>query len=344
MLFRLSMMSAVLALSACSQTAPLDTAANNSTAKAMTSEDNKTAPSQYFALNDWKLTLPEHEQSGKRKGKAREINKQQLSQGFISPEWFYYDTARQAMVFKAPNDAPTTPNSKNARSELRAMYADKYNEPANNFVLASHPNAEQYGSIGGHLSATVSVDWVSQSGNPDKTGAYSVVIGQIHASKNEPLKIAYRKLPGHDLGSLYWGYELNPPKAQQKSKLRKDIRANVWGKYNLKAADDAPSDGIALGEKFHYDVEIKGDVMTLTFTKHPGEANAVTKTFRVDLAHGHYQGHEIDQGYGDDWMYFKAGAYNQCNTKASSSACQYRGAESTDYTQVSFYQLDLARF
>ncbi|CDU12546.1 MULTISPECIES: polysaccharide lyase family 7 protein [Vibrio] len=312
--------------------------------------DPAKAPAQNFDLSKWKINLPELTTEGSRKGKTLEIGKQELSNvdtPYVHPKWFYTDAESGAMVFVAPNTAPTTPNSKNTRSELRAMLADSYSAPSNNFAISSHENAEEFGSIGGQMTATLSVDQVSTSGSYKKTGAFSVVIGQIHGSDNEPLKIVYRKLPEHEHGSLTWNYELNPPtemkdaKDENGKKLRKDIRHDVFGQYNLKKGSSDPADGIKLGEVFSYDVNIKDNIMHLTFTKNPNSADAIVKTYDVDLAKGKYQGHDIDLGYGQDWMYFKAGAYNQCNTKKSSSACEWRGMEAGDYTQASFYQLVL---
>ena len=312
--------------------------------------DPTKAPAQNFDLTNWKVTLPELTTSGKRKGKPLEIDKIQLGDTktpYSHSEWFYTNKDTGALVFVAPNEAPTTPNSHNTRSELRGMLADHYGEPKNNFVVASHPNANEYGAIGGELKATLSVDHVSVSGNPKKNGAYSVVIGQIHGSDNEPLKISYRKLPNHEYGSIAWNYELNPVPELQNAKddngkkLRQDIRHNVFGEYNLRKGAADPKDGIKLGEIFSYEVNVKGDTMHLSFTKNPGAENEEVKVFSVDLAKGNYQGHEVDQGYGKDWMYYKAGAYNQCNTKKNSSDCKWRGMESGDYTQATFYQLEL---
>lgn len=312
--------------------------------------DPTKAPAQNFDLSKWKINLPVLTTEGPRKGKTLEIAKQDLAnteKPFVDPEWFYTDKETGAMVFVAPNDAPTTPNSKNTRSELRAMLADDYGAPSNNFVIASHPDAKEYGAIGGTMKATLSVDQVSTSGNYSKSGAFGVVIGQIHAAKNEPLKIVYRKLPEHEYGSLTWNYELNPPRDLQDAKdengkkLRQDIRLDVFGKYNLNKGDADPQDGIKLGEIFSYSIDVKGDIMHLTFTKNPGSDNEIVKTYDVDLKAGNFQGHEVDQGYGNTWMYFKAGAYNQCNTKKSSSGCDWRGMEAGDYVQASFYQLDL---
>ncbi|WP_261903687.1 polysaccharide lyase family 7 protein [Vibrio fortis] len=312
--------------------------------------DPAKAPAQNFDLSKWKINLPELTTEGPRKGKTLEIAKTELANvetPYVHPEWFYTDKETGAMVFVAPNTAPTTPNSKNTRSELRAMLGDDYAAPDNNFVVSSHSNAKDYGSIGGQMTATLSVDQVSTSGNYKKTGAFSVVIGQIHGSDNEPLKIVYRKLPEHEHGSLTWNYELNPTPELQNAKddngkkLRKDIRHDVFGKYNLKKGSADPVDGIKLGEVFSYDVDIKDTIMHLTFTKNPNSDSPVVKTYEVDLAAGNYQGHEVDLGYGQDWMYFKAGAYNQCNTKKSSSACEWRGMDAGDYTKTSFYQLVL---
>ncbi|MDO6620971.1 MULTISPECIES: polysaccharide lyase family 7 protein [unclassified Shewanella] len=312
--------------------------------------DATKAPAQNFDLTKWKITLPELTTEGSRKGKALEINRHDLGNTqtpYVHPEWFYTDPKTGALVFVAPNEAPTTPNSKNTRSELRGMLAEKYDDPKTNFVIASHPDASEYGAIGGQLKATLAVDQVSTSGEYRKNNAFAVVIGQIHGSDNEPLKILYRKLPGHEFGSLSWNYELNPiPELQDArdsngKKLRKDIRHNVFGTYNLREHHDDPQDGIRLGEIFSYEVNVEGDIMKLTFTKNPGEANEIVKTFDVNLAEGNYQGHEVDQGYQADWMYYKAGVYNQCNTKASSSNCEWRGMEAGDYAQASFYELEL---
>ncbi len=325
-------------------TTPLEPTAN--TKALMAKLDPNKLPGENFDLTNWKITLPMLETEGSRKGKAKEIQKENLS-SYSHPTFFYTDKEDGSLVFNSPNTAPTTPNSKNARSELRGMLASHYGEPKNNFVIASHPNAAEYGAIGGTLKATLAVDWVSTSGNHRKVGAHAVVIGQIHAAKNEPLKIVYRKLPGHETGSLHWSYELNPVPEKQNyrdssgSRARKDIRHDVFGKYNLRKDDEAPVDGIKLGEVFSYEVNVKGDVMHLTFIKNPGEANEVVKTFEKNLAEKHYQGHQIDEGYQNTWMYFKAGVYNQCNTKQSSSGCSYGGLDSEDYTQARFYELTL---
>ena len=302
--------------------------------------DPTKAPSQNFDLTKWKINIPMEDDKPGRAGKVMEISAQELGDQvnpYSHPDWFYTDKSTGAMVFATPNKAMTTPNSKNARSELRAMLADSYKDPKNNFALAANPKAETYGSIGGELSATLSVDWVSTSGNDKKNGAFSTVIGQIHASKNEPLKIVYRKLPGHEYGSLYWRYEINAT-GDNYSK-RKDIYHNVLGAYDLRTGSDDPVEGIKLGEVFSYDVNVEDSIMHLTFKKNIGETNEVVKKFAVDLSKAHYQENEYDEGYANDWMYFKAGNYNQCNV--GSSECSNNGIAAGDYAKVSFYQLTL---
>lgn len=312
--------------------------------------DPAKAPSQNFDLSNWKITLPELTTEGSRKGKPLEIDKHTLSDTkntYSSEKWFYTDKETGALVFVAPNVAPTTPNSNNTRSELRGMLADNPKDPKNNFVIAAHPNAKDYGAVGGTLKATLAVDHVSTSGEYKKNGAFAVVLGQIHGSDNEPLKIVYRKLPEHEYGSLAWNYELNPTPELQDAvgsngkKLRQDIRHDVFGKHNLRQGAAEPKDGIKLGEVFSYEVNVTGNMMHLTFIKSPGTAQEQKKTYDIDLAKGQYDGHEIDLGYGHDWMYYKAGVYNQCNTKASSSNCEWRGMEAGDYAQASFYELSL---
>lgn len=304
--------------------------------------DPTKAPAFNFDLTKWKINVPMEDDKPERAGKVMEIAAKVLSnkrKPYSHPEWFYTDPKTGAMVFKTPNKAMTTPNSKNARSELRAMLATSSKDPKNNFALSANPNAAEYGAIGGRLLATLSVDWVSASGNDTQKGAFSTVIGQIHAKKNEPLKIAYRKLPGHEYGSLYWRYEINATGANYSE--RKDIYHNVFGQYNLRSESADPIEGIKLGELFSYDVNVENSIMKLTFVKNIGTANEITKTFSIDLSKPNYKGEEYDEGYVNSWMYFKAGNYNQCNV--GSSQCSNNGIEAGDYAQVSFYQLYLSQ-
>ena len=55
------------------------------------------------------------------------------------------------------------------------------------------------------LTATLAVNRVTQSGKAKEIGV--VVIGQIHAKHDEPIKIFYRKMPGHKRGAVYVSHE-----------------------------------------------------------------------------------------------------------------------------------------
>ncbi|OBT17211.1 alginate lyase [Vibrio sp. UCD-FRSSP16_10] len=335
----------VAGLAGCSTATSHDTASAKSTSQdsqlaAKYNLDVNKVPAQNFDLSKFKLNLPMDDDKAERAGKVMEIYKPMLNskeQPFSQADWFYTDSVTGAMVFAAPNKAMTTPNSKNARSELRAMLADDYATPKNNFTIASTKDAEKYGAIGGHMSATLAVDWVSTSGDYKKGGAFATVIGQIHASHNEPLKIVYRKLPGHEYGSVYWNYETNAKGDDYKH--RHDISTDVFGQNGLRKGSTDPVDGIKLGEIFSYDVNVEGDIMHLTFVKNPGTANKEVRKFDIDLAKGHVDGDQYDQGYANDYLYFKAGNYNQCNT--GSTKCSNNGIEAGDYAKVSFYKLNL---
>ncbi|WP_298942711.1 polysaccharide lyase family 7 protein [uncultured Psychromonas sp.] len=303
-------------------------------------------PSENFNLWSFMINIPEPDHKPERKGKVLEVNEKVLNAGYTHPTWFFTDPQTGAMVFRAPNKAITTPNSSNVRSELHTMLRRgdlRINEkqPKNNFVLTNHPDPNKYGAVGGQLSATLAVDWVSTSGDDKKFPAYSVVIGQIHGlGKTEPLKIFYRKLPNHDHGSLFWNYEIRPADQNQ----RYDIPNDVWGNHQLTKASKDPADGIELGEIISYVINVENTMMTLTFTKALGTAHEETKVFKHDLGKG-LAGHPLDRGYWDDALHLKAGAYNQCNMSTENPiwgpGCSNDGIEAGDYAQVSFYRLDL---
>lgn len=298
-------------------------------------------PAQLFDLTSWKLQLPEFDPV---LGKAQEIDEFSLSTApvpFSHPQWFYIDGESNKLVFCAPNHLATTRNSVNTRSELREMIRSgnkriKTKSPSNNWVLAAHSNASQYGAVGGRLQATLSVDWVSTSGDDKKLHAYSVVLSQIHGSgKTEPLKIFYRKLPHHDHGSLFWNYESRPANENE----RIDVSHDIFGMHRLRITDSDPEDGIALGETFSYDIHVTGNIMRLKFWKDDDNI----KSFTHDLSVGQ-SGIPNDRGYSTDWLYFKAGAYNQCNLSnggIGGSACSNRGKEAGDYVQASFDKLSV---
>lgn len=320
-------------------------------------------PAESFDLRHWKLTLPVDDDGD---GKVDEIDVRAL-QDYAHPDFFFLDD-NGFLVFSAPNRGVTTANSTNARSELRQMFRSTNTDigthsPKNNFALAAHPRAGRFADIGGQLEATLRVLHVPGNAKyPDRPPAFSVVVGQIHAIRNEalnrrgfgwgnePLKIAYKKWPGHETGSVYWAYERN---LAANDPDRTDIIYPVWGN-GWDDPTDPGANGIALGELWNYNVNVYRNRMFLTFrTTDPSN----TVRFEIDLsddvdAYGKIDDKDNPNGYSGDALYFKAGAYNQCSTRDEPSfrypACAGTGdwavdEANGDYASVAFQRILLTR-
>ncbi len=322
-------------------------------------------PAEKFDMQFWKLTLPTDDNND---GKVDEVDVRALS-SYSHPDFFYLD-ANGFLVFSAPNKAPTSANSTNTRSELRQMLRSKNtgigtHDPLNNFVLKAHKRAKKFADIGGQLEATLRVLHVATSAkHPEKNPTFSVVVGQIHADKddeqvrrktgfgwgNEPIKIFYKKWPGHSTGSVFWTYERNLAKDDPD---RTDIAYPVWGNTWENPADPG-DEGIALGEVFNYNINVYRNTMYLTFrTRDPSR----TVKYEIDLsnnvdAYGKVDEKDNPKGYAGDAMYFKAGAYNQCSAKDQAGswypACSGTGDWETDkangdYVSVAFGRIQLSR-
>jgi poly(beta-D-mannuronate) lyase len=345
--------------------AMLVSCASTSESEKLPFSPKKTAsiPADKFDLSHWKMNVPVDLNND---GKIDEISVKEM-QSYSHPDFFYLDD-NGGMVFTAPNKAITTANSSNTRSELRQMLRGsndkiKTSYPQNNFAIAAHPLSERFGATGGKMEATLKVDHVAlRAKNVNKPAAYSVVVGQIHAGKdkallaknlgfgagNEPIKIYYKKWPNHEKGSVFWNYERN---LNKKDPNRTDISYPIWG--NGWDNPNEPGDnGIALGEEFSYTINVYQNMMYLTFSA-PGKS---TVEYSIDLsnnidANGIADEKDNKWGYTGDWLYFKAGAYNQCSTKDAPgiwyAACLGTGDWETDkahgdYTQVTFSKLDLS--
>ena len=321
-------------------------------------EKSQLVPADKFDLTHWKITIPtDNNNDGKVDGiSAKEI------QTFAHPDFFYLN-GEGNMVFATPNKAFTTPNSSNTRSELHHVVGgmnSKKDGFANNFALQANKDAEQYGQIGGNLQATLAVNHVAKRAKyPNKPPAFSVVVGQIHATKdktrgaqgdgygygNEPLKIYYKKWPEHQYGSVFWNYERNLAKEDPN---RQDVSYSVWGTPWDETT--APGEqGIALDEPFSYEVNVYQNTMYLTFTSE----RLGTKHFEINLANNVDANGQVDKldhpnGYTGDANFFKAGAYDQCSIKDDPGmwypACLGTGdwktdKENGDYAQVTFSRL-----
>ena len=320
-------------------------------------------PADRIDLRFWKLTLPTDDNGD---GKVDEVDAAGLT-NYSHPDFLHVDE-NGWVVFTAPNMAATTANSTNTRSELRQMFRGMNtrigtHDPGNNFALAAHRWGRDFADIGGQLEATLRVLHVATEAKyPDKQPAFSVVVGQIHALKNEklikkgfgygnePLKIFYKKWPHHATGSVFWTYERN---LAVDDPDRTDIAYPVWGN-SWDNPEDPGENGIALGQVFNYNVNVHGNVMYLTFrTTDPTQ----TVTYEIDLsnnvdAHGNVDEKDNPEGYAGDAFYFKAGAYNQCSVRDDPSfrypACAGTGDWETDkangdYTSVAFGRITLTR-
>ncbi len=258
-------------------------------------------------LNHWNLILGD----GSNVGKAID---------YSDDQFFYIDGDKDDwVVFKTPNAGDTHGTSNNTRTELAQLKK-----------WSAMTDAK--------LSATLKVMNVSASGDARVASTHSVVVGQIHSAdghENEPLKIFYKKFPGHTKGSVFWHYEINT--AGNDNSGRWDFSYAVWGNdFSVVGLDESaypkePQEGIELGEEFSYEVKVKEGLMYLTFTSEGHE----TKTFTKNLIESEYttaedipeqtqnlfvpigqDGVERANAYAEEGLFFKLGCYNQTNGKS----------------------------
>jgi hypothetical protein len=235
-------------------------------------------------------------------------------------DFFYVsnDGRTNWVVYKTPNSGVTSRTSSNTRTELGQL---KHWIP----------------ETGGKLTGTLKVMHVSTSGDARVAASYSVVVGQIHSDEgheNEPLKIFYKKFPGHKKGSVFWNYEINT--AGDNSK-RWDYSTAVWGNDmsvvgpSTTAFPEEPKDGVELGEEFSYEVNVYKGIMYLTFTSKGHKTVKFTKNLLKSEFASYSQipqqiltlyapigrdGVERESAYAGEIQYFKQGAYNQTNGKS----------------------------
>jgi hypothetical protein len=226
----------------------------------------------------------------------------------------FYTAKDGGLVFAAPNKGATTSkNTKYTRTELREMLRKGNGRiktqgvNKNNWVFGSmHSSGKRKaGGVDGSLEATVAVNRVSTTGDIKKVGR--VIIGQIHAIKDEPIRLYYRKLPGNEKGAIYFAHEINGGD---------DIWTNMVGTRSHTLAN--PEDGIELGELFSYKISVEKDLLVVTLIRQ--DKPNITKT--LDMSESGYH-------LSNQYMYFKLGVYNQNNT-----------GDNGDYVQATFYHFD----
>ncbi|WP_411831126.1 polysaccharide lyase family 7 protein [Mariniflexile sp. AS56] len=236
-------------------------------------------------------------------------------------KYFFYvsnDGKTDWVVYKTPNSGVTSRTSSNTRTELGQL---------------QHWVPE----TGGKLTGKLKVMHVSTSGDARVAASYSVVVGQIHSDEgheNEPLKIFYKKFPGHTKGSVFWNYEINTEGDNSK---RWDYSTAVWGHdmsvigSSSTSFPEEPKDGIELGEEFSYEVNVHKGIMYLTFTSEGHETLKFTKNLLESEFETYSKipqqiltlyasigrdGVERKNAYAGEIQYFKLGAYNQTNGKS----------------------------
>lgn len=271
------------------------------------------APSENFDLLTWKLTIPESK-SGTRDDDAITISVSELNNQY-SHETYFFTADDGGMVFRCPpRGARTSSGTNYTRTELREMLRGTNTSiptqgvNKNNWVLgsASQSDIDAAGGYDGRMEATLAINEVTTTGDLNQVGR--VVIGQIHANSDEPIRVYYRKLPTNEKGTVYFAHE-----PRTGAELYID---DMIGSRSKSAPN--PSDGIALNERFTYIIDVVGNQLTFTLSR-TGKQDIVRN---VNMSESGFD--ESGQ-----YMYFKAGAYVQNNT-----------GEEEDFTQVTFYNLE----
>jgi len=272
-------------------------------------------PGSNFELLSWKLNTPGDEDGNGLSDTASEID---LDNGFS--DQYFYTGSDGGMVFKSTiAGATTSANSTYTRSELREMLrrgntgVSTRGVNRNNWILDYQPDpGVPVGGRGGTLRGTLAVNQVTTTGDRSQVGR--VIVGQIHAESDEPIRLYYRKYPENELGFVYFAHEI---------RNSDDLYFPLLD--HTRSDDESPAIGIALGEIFSYEIKQKGARIDVVLRR--GDQSGPI------IGHNYVDMQELDSGYDvpEEWMYFKAGAYSQNKT-----------GDGEDFDQVTFYALENA--
>jgi poly(beta-D-mannuronate) lyase len=255
--------------------------------------DPAAPPSRNFDLSKWKLTIPS----------GTDINPATLNNGYILPGAFFTDPVSGGMVFRCPNIAGTTANSSYSRSELREMLNEGSGTTSlgNNWVLGTSSAAARSaaGGVDGTMKVSLRVDHVSTTGDAAKVGR--VIVGQIHGPDSEVIRLYFHKLPSDAKGAIYFAHDT--PAGQN------SYHAIIGDPGHLD-----PVNGIALGERWDYEIIVRGRTLTVNVIR--GNGTVTSSSLQVEA------------GYDDQYLYYKAGVYNQNNT-----------GDSGDFVQATFFSI-----
>lgn len=327
--------------------------------------DASLEPWENFDLSVWALDAPnpDPEDGNSARTDDRDFIAGEL---FDGSEPFFYTGDDGGMVFKSiVAGARTSDNTSFARSELREMLRAGNGDVStqgvneNNWVLGYQPTDLTFGAdttggqentpteVGGRngsLTGTLRVNHVTTSGRNSRVGR--VIIGQIHAKDDEPVRLYYRKLPTNEKGSVYFVHEIRGSDDLENFDL---VGSSANPPSNHPHTGDPirdTSDGIALDELFSYEIVNVGSIIRVTIRRGDSDGEIIGEQ-SIDMLTTELlddDGNLVSTGsfydIADEWMYFKAGAYSQNNTDVDGSLTDGRGADADDYDQVTFYRLD----
>lgn len=290
--------------------------------------DPTASPGDNFDLLTWSLDTPKEDP---RDGFAQRTSERDLDNGFIDSDHFF--TGEDGgMVFRSTIFGVTTSeNTRFNRSELREMLRRgdtsirTQGTTENNWALGYQPDTgTDIGGRNGVLRATLRVDHVTTTGTQQQTGR--VIIGQIHASDDEPIRLYFKKFPNNDRGYIYFAHELNLN--------RDDIWLVVVGPENSDQDDEPiftenPETGIRLGEIFSYEINQQGPRIDVIVRR--GDQNGPI------IGHNFVNMIDEDSQYdlADEWNYFRAGAYTQNNSGESGD----ENGVGSDFDEITFFDI-----
>lgn len=284
-------------------------------------------PGDNFDLLTWALDTPRTDPDD---GFSLRASERELDNGFVDNDYFYTAPDGGMTFIATIFGAKTSANTSFTRSELREMLrrgntgVSTQGVNQNNWILDYQPDpGRTVGGRGGLLQATLKVDKVTLSGSTSHTGR--VIVGQIHADDDEPIRLYYKKFPNNDRGYLYFAHEI---------KNGDDIWKMVVGpRYtnedNQPIFTANPEQGIALGELFSYEINQQGQRIDVVIRR--GDLSGPI------IGHQYVDMIKENSGYDvpEEWNYFKAGAYSQNNTGNSGNA----SGVGSDFDSVTFYYL-----
>lgn len=266
-------------------------------------------------LVDWYLSVPTDEDDS---GTSDSISETELAGGYSNSEYFYA-SGDNGIVMRSPSYGfKTSTNTNYVRVELREMLRrgdraiSTQGVNKNNWVFGSASSAGQAdaGGVDGDLRVTLAVNDVTTTGENYQIGR--LVIGQIHANDDEPIRLYYRKLPGNELGSVYFAHE---SRVEDSEGDNIETYVELIGSRSNSASN--PVDGIALNEKFSYHINVNVNLLTVT----------ISREGKADVS-AHYDMSESKYDEDGQYHYFKVGVYHLNNS-----------SDPDEFAQATFYEI-----